>query len=196
MTVRNVRRMVSDSHDPKQRIVGGIVLFLLVLLLYGILKLVLSFFAVGESNYKLHEPLPDEVLTNQEAEGTNTDTTQIARLNQRLPQKFVFLDLNGNPMQAETVGLPDSSVEIVPETNPTGEKWVVQIASFKENSRAESLVQQLKDKGMEAEIAKIGNWYTVRLLPQADRSAAERQGRQVTSLGLPGIRQPLIKKIE
>lgn len=194
MTIRNVRRMVTDAYDPKQRIVGGIVLFLLMLLLYIILKLMLSIFTVRESNYTLHEPLPDEVLTEQMMNTEEQpDNHKVARTN-RLPAGFVFLDLSGNPMRADGDNT-QIEPEILPDIN-TGEKWVVQIASFKENSRAQNLIQQLKNKGMDAEIAKVGSWYAVRLLPQNERSAAERQGRQVSNLGLPGIRHPLIKKID
>ncbi len=195
MTVRNIRRMVTDPYDPKQRIVGGIVLFLLILLLYMILKIMLSLFAVRESNYTLHEPLPDEILVEQMEINRSTNTHPTTQTNKRVPAGFVFLDLSGNPMQTSNGDVQTDIAETFPTTS-TGENWVVQIASFKENNRAQDLVQQLKNKGMDAQITKIGNWYAVRLLPQNERSKAESQGRQVSNLGLPGIRHPLIKKID
>jgi len=195
MTVRNVRRMVTDPYDPKQRIVGGIVLFLLMLLLYVILKIMLSLFTVRESNYTLHEALPDEILMEQMEVSMSIDNRPTTQTNKRVPAGFVFLDLSGNPMQTNDGNVQTDIAATLPTTS-TGENWVVQIASFKENNRAQDLVQQLKNKGMDAQITKVGSWYAVRLLPQDERSKAERQGRQVSNLGLPGIRHPLIKKID
>jgi cell division septation protein DedD len=74
----------------------------------------------------------------------------------------------------------------------TGTHWIVQASSFREQNRAERLVEQLKDKGLDAEVHRIGDWYTVRLMPHAERKEAERQLRQLKNLmGLNG----LIKKI-
>ena len=39
---QNIRRSITESYDPKQRVVGAIVLFLLMLLLYLILKIILG----------------------------------------------------------------------------------------------------------------------------------------------------------
>ncbi len=201
MSIQN-RRISTETYDPKQRIVGGIVLFLIMLLIYSLLKLLLGISTPPEGTYTLRAPLPDEValMANQNGTGTPSLTTSAANQGGRpLPTGFVFLNIDGNPMVGSgntASGQPytPSESSISSSNLPlNGPYWIVQASSFREESRAERLVEQLKDKGLDAEIHKIGNWYTVRLAAQADREGAERQLRQLKNLmNLKG----LIKKID
>jgi cell division septation protein DedD len=209
MTLPNIRRNATEAHhyDPKQRLVGGIVLVLIMLLIYSILKLLLGY-APSAGKYSLHDPLPDEI-TAEEVRIANNNRTMAAivpptsstppaannpaaqvtsraapveKSNVLLPVGFVFLDINGKPMQHEVNPLPDSvpstpakSETPVEEAPPSdGKKWAIQVASFNDDKRAQAFVQKLKDKEISAEVLKSGKQYSVRLTPVLDsRKAAE-----------------------
>ncbi|EDN68584.1 hypothetical protein BGP_3597 [Beggiatoa sp. PS] len=125
---QNVRRSFTESYDPKQRFVGGVVLFLLMLFIYGTLKLVLGFSSIPEGEYRLSAPLIDEefpatklVETSVETSENDNSLASVAANNTptptptlssssntsaqgttesyRLPGKFIFLNLNGKPMR-------------------------------------------------------------------------------------------------
>ncbi|ALG66690.1 SPOR domain-containing protein [Beggiatoa leptomitoformis] len=177
MTIQN-RRLITDAYDPKQRIVGGIVLFLLMLIIYFFLKVVLS---VGvsdiEGTYRLHAALPDEVVT---ANNTGQPTSATVTTNSRtLPTHFVFLGLDGNPITKEDSQQAAQATETISAELPKTGFYYVQAASFREEARALALVNKLREKSLEAEVAKVGDWYTVRLLPQESRRVAEQQLRQL-----------------
>lgn len=208
MTLPNIRRNTAETHhyDPKQRIVGGIVLVLIMLLIYYILKLLLGYAPSAPGKYALHDPLPDEVTaeelrtantrtaaaivpstntttpTNNPAAQVTSRAAPVEKSNVLLPVGFVFLDINGKPMQHEVNPLPDSApatpakpevpVEEAPPSD--GKKWAIQVASFNDDKRAQGFVQKLKDKNITAEVVKAGKQYTVRLTPVLDsRRAAE-----------------------
>ena len=192
MSSHNVRRPVTESYDPKQRIVGGIVLSLLMLFIYSILKLVLGFSSVPAGEYILSEPLMDEVPTI--VAGTNNTTTSnrtqpSRRINYRLPQRFVFLDLKGNPMQPEASNSNSQSEfmspsEIYNSIDNRG-KWYVQAASFRKPERAQSLVEKIKNKNVAASVHIIettNGWYLVRLPPQDNENMAQQQNRKLRNL--------------
>ncbi len=202
MPIHNVRKQVTESYDPKQRVVGGVVLSLIMLLIYSILKLVLGFSSVPAGEYILSEPLIDEVSTNIASAGGSSTTTANARLSQRtnyrLPQKFVFLDLKGNPMQPEELSAPNqgvlSAAGIYNSVDNQG-KWYVQAASFKKAHLAKRLVQKIKNKKI-ADIAYIvetsNGWYAVRLSPQDSKNLARQQNRKLQSIfGITGM----VKKV-
>ncbi|NJO14930.1 MAG: SPOR domain-containing protein [Thioploca sp.] len=151
MPPRNVRRPITEHYDPKQRIVGGIVLFLLMLLIYSLLKLVLGFSYVPEGRFEIGAPLTAEILSS--ANGLNKTQTLAAtdssiaspQINYPLPSKFVFLDLKGNPMQKEVYQATTSAESAEIYTANSGEgKWYVQAASFREEALAQNLVQKSK----------------------------------------------------
>ncbi len=188
---------VTEPYDPKQRLVGAVVLFLIILFIYGILKLLLG---MSDDKFlippKLETIIIDEKLTeNQSASRTYS-----------LPQQFVFLDLNGSPLQEEFYETEEEIEEIeVPEeikvkeekasliavTKPqepaldictinTGEKqwYVLQAASFKKEQRAQHLAQKIKDAKIAPEgcIIKSSNgWYAVHLPPETDYYIVQSQ---------------------
>lgn len=209
MTLPNIRRNATEAHhyDPKQRLVGGIVLILIMLLIYYILKLLLGYAPSAQGKYALHDPLPDEITAEEIRVANNARTTAaivppinttmpannpaaqvtsraapVEKSNVLLPVGFVFLDINGKPMQHEINPLPDSvsntpaKPEVpVEETPPSdGKKWAIQVASFNDDKRAQGFVQKLKDKNISSEVVKAGRQHTVRLTPVLDsRRAAE-----------------------
>jgi cell division protein FtsN len=201
MPLPNTRRTATEIYEPKQRITGGIVLFLIMLLIYSILKIVLGFSSAPE-NFRIAAPLDIERINIIEAPLTpipssNTTATpkqtpkqattiipsQPPQVEYRLPSKFVFLDLNTNPMQQEFYQEEEKPVEPKQEGE---KKWYVQAATFKTEEQAENLVQQIKDKNIasEAEIVLSTNkngtkWYIVRLPPQSDRGEAREQNKQL-----------------
>jgi hypothetical protein len=177
--IRNIRRPVTDTYDPKQRIVGGVVLFLLMLFIYSVLKLVLGFSA--PEKFEIDNALNFENF-NREG-GSLIDAAQTAQMvRHHLPEGFVFLDLKGNPMQPEP---PSVKFDLDDPFAPDGEdKWYVQAASFKTEERAQRLVQQIKTKHIAKEVHVVpsGEWYAVRLPPQSERDTVRQQYRQLHRL--------------
>ncbi len=199
MPLLNTRRTATEIYDPKQRITGGIVLFMIILLIYSILKIVLGFSSAPE-NFRIAAPLDIERINIIEApltpipssnstppkqtpkQATTIIPSQQPQVQYRLPSKFVFLDLNTNPMQQEFYQEKEPA-----ELKQEGEKkWYVQAATLKTEEQAESLVQQIKDENIasEAEIVPWTNkngskWYIVRLPPQGDRGQARQQNKQL-----------------
>lgn len=222
MTLPNIRRNTAEAHhyDPKQRIVGGIVLVLIMLLIYYILKLLLGYAPSAPGKYALHDPLPDEVTaeelrtantraaaaivpsnttnspTNNPAAQVTSRAAPVEKSNVLLPVGFVFLDINGKPMQHEVNPLPDSASSTpakpevpVEETPPSdGKKWAIQVASFNDDKRAQAFVQKLKDKEISAEVVKVGKQYTVRLTPVLD-------SRKAAELSLQKVREQMREQI-
>lgn len=206
MTLPNIRRNATEMHlyDPKQRLVGGVVLILIMLLIYSILKILLGYAPSAPGKYALHDPLPDEVTAEEirtaANNGRNTTAAIVspstapvpnnpaAQVTSRAPEKsnvllpagFVFLDINGKPMQHEVNPLPDSATATpakpevpVEETPPSdGKKWAVQLLSFNDDKRAQAFVQKLKEKNITAEVVKIGRQHTVRSMPLQDSKRA------------------------
>lgn len=218
---QNIRRSISDSYDPKQRIVGGIVLFLLMLLLYLVLKIILGISSsLHDNSYILREQIFEEptlsdiyeettdkqktdvpsvpVSNSTDSVNTGTENNSSAvkvpnKPNRLLPGGFVFLDIKGNPMQTETYQTTEQGPQKTEPTPTEGTRWVVQAGSFFAEDRAQRMVEELKGIGVNSEIVKIDKWFTVRLIPQRDRREAEQQLRQLRQTkNIKG----LIKKIE
>lgn len=191
MPVSNNRRPLNEQYDPKQRIIGGIVLFLLVLLIYSTLKLVFGISGGSEGAYRLPEPLPSEVSSSEAKNSTRPNAQAGVRQTVLLPKEFVFLDLNGNPMQRETF-VQDTAVDEMP---PAGtKKWYVQVASFKDEERAQTLAQKIKDKKIatDVNIEKNNDLFIVRL-PDQDNADAAKQQKALLSKKL-NIRSAKIKE--
>lgn len=200
MTRQNVRVPPSSSiepYDPKTRAVGGIVLFLLMMLLYAVLKALLGISSTGAA-YALREPLPDEVKAAQTAAAAATQTSPSAAPRYPIINKFVFLDLDGNPMEdgagtielagmTNSLGSADTDLAAdVAFDGTDGKEWYVQAASFKERSRAQDMQKKLKNDNFDSVIIKIGDWYAVRLLPQASKGQATQQYRALRRMGIRG----------
>jgi cell division septation protein DedD len=207
-----------DFYDPKQRIVGGIVLFLLMLLVYFMLKLLLGVSATG-ADYRMRAPLPDETAARAESAEASGEqpTTATAGANPRTPAAaerdqaaqtvsaliasgFVFLDLNGKPMSGGAQLPASGAAAEDPASAAAADKdkrWAVQAASFRQKERAEKFAKQLKDKGMEAVVTKTVNknneeWFVVRLPTQPTRRAADQQLTQLRQkTGKKGIIVPV-----
>ena len=204
MPPRNIRRPIAEHYDPKQRIVGGIVLFLLMLLIYSLLKLVLGFSSVPEGRFEIGAPLTAEILNGSSATDKtqtlpSTDGAIAASTSQRypLPSGFVFLDLQGNPMEKEVYQTPkptESTEKIY--TTSGEEQWYVQAASFQDEDRAQRLVQKIKAHHIadDAHIIQSDNgWYAVRLPPQSEQQMVKQQYQQLKRiLGIKGM----IKKLD
>ena len=201
MPLRNPRRSVTESYDPKQRIVGGIVLFLLVLFIYSVLKLVLGFSSASEGEYILSAPLKDEELLSEVAQSGNKTLQSAASptasskksYHNLLPQGFVFLDLNGNPMQPQE---PRTFVDNTDPFTQTGEdQWYVQAASYRTETGAQGLVRKIKAKNIADQVHVIktpNGWYAVRLSPQDEHGEVKQQYRKLRRLL---YLKPIIRKV-
>jgi hypothetical protein len=188
------------SYDPKQRLVGGIVLFLLMMFLYLILKAVLGISSTGAAA-ALRTPFPDHAQAggiSTFVPGGSTDSPgKEVKLKYPLLEKFIFLDQNAKPMGKGSADLgfaAGASTEEGAEASADNSaasasmgNFIVQVASFKETSRAERLVENLKTSGMEASFSKSGNWYVVNLAPEKDRRVAEQHLRTLRGMGIRGI---------
>ncbi|MEK7991456.1 MAG: SPOR domain-containing protein [Thiotrichaceae bacterium] len=194
---QNVRRpvTVSESYDPKQRAIGGVVLTLIMLLVYFFLQALVTLSipsgvvrsSTGEYVYVL-APIKDDEKTSEEVEDVNGDV-YIPELPRSISQ-FVFLDIDGTPFGTDN---KESFDENLVTTLPIiGTYWIVQAASFKKHSRAENMLTELETEGLDMEIKKIGSWYTVRTVPQRTEADAESMKKQLQPFGIKG----LIKKIE
>jgi len=205
MSVQNIRRASTESYDPKQRFVGGVMLVLIMLFIYSTLKIVLGFssapdFEIGEALQS--ETLQSEASVEGSDEGTlhnvtNVQSPQNRNVSHRIPTGFVFLSLSGKPMQPDKVaGLDNNSIppnDLYTKTYSDG-KWYVQAASFKSKSDALDLAQKIQDKNIasKAYIVLRNGWYAVRLSPQEERGLAKQQDRQLRrKLHL----KPMIKQI-
>lgn len=200
MPLRKPRRSVTESYDPKQRIVGGLMLFLLVLLIYSILKLVLGFSSASEGEYILSAPLKDEELPSEVAQSGNKTqpstasasvTASSQKASHNLPQGFVFLDLKGNPMQPEQRTFVDNTD---PFTQTGEDQWYVQAASFRTETGAQSLARKIKAKNIADQVHIIqssNGWYAVRLSPQNEHGEVKQQYRKLRRLYL----KPIIRKV-
>ena len=196
---QNVRRpvTVSEPYDPKQRAVGGVVLVLIMLLIYSFLQALTSLSVPsgtvqntenGGIIYILDKEQPDEVIEN-DADFRDANGEFYAPMPKTLSQ-FVFLNIDGSPFG--TSNDSNTSENLATDTPIIGPYWIVQAASFKQYSRAESLVAELKTKGIDMEIKKIGSWYTVRTLPQKTEPEAKTMRTQLRNNGIKG----LVKKVE
>jgi cell division septation protein DedD len=201
MQQRNMmRRANADTYDPKQRIVGGITLFIIMLLIYSSLKLVLGFASVPKG-YVLEPAKQDEELDSITVASASTSTAnkktnqvRASVTNKRLPASFVFLDLDGNAMQPENYQNIFNSPSDLYAANGGETKWYIQAAAFRSEERAQSFAQQIQDKNIAPEvyIIPMGKWFLVRLAPETDRNIVKQQSRQFRrSLHV----RPAIKKI-
>jgi hypothetical protein len=179
MSSLNIRQ-TSEPYDPTQRLVGGVVLVLLMLLLYAVLKTLLGISADGAA-YALRNALPEETLLSspETPAAESTGNAEAGAPRYSIVEGFVFLDLKGNPMLAagQTASGVVEQLPGEPVSPPGGEKrWVVQAASFREQEQADKFVAQLKAKQLETSVVKTSNnWYAVRLPAQNNRRLAEQQ---------------------
>lgn len=189
----NIRRTITIAYDPKQRVVGGVVLFLIMLLVYSTLKIVLGF-SGAPKEFKISAPLEIEKIATLEGSAnviSHNTSSQDSQTSVRLPSGFVFLDLDGNPMQ------PEEYQEETPSIDPfeiVGEdKWYVQAASFRDKDKAEEFAQRIKNNNIASKVYVTlkGEWYAVRLSPESERRIAKQQVRRLRRLGTKGI----IKKL-
>ncbi len=194
---QNVRRPVTanEPYDPKQRAIGAVVLALIMLLIYSFLQALVTLTipddvvksSAGEG-YRLSDIKPDEV-TKEVPEDANGDV-YVPNLPSNM-MKFVFLDIDGTPFGTNTGTQEENSTQSTPLI---GTHWIVQAASFKEYSRAEKLVEELKLEGIDTEIKKIGSWYTVRTFPQRTEAEAKQMKVELRRVGIKN--GGLLKKIE
>ncbi|MCK5877897.1 MAG: SPOR domain-containing protein, partial [Candidatus Marithrix sp.] len=190
MPSRNIRRthnISAEQYDLKQRIVGGIVLFLMVLIIYGVLKLLLVFSTPDDfeiNNVLEFKNFDIENVTNSNDMVSLSDSGNKPQANKvnpifsaNIPDKFVFLDLRGNTTQLENTSTASKAVPSNLYSSIGEERWYVQVASFKDRSRAQRLVNQIKANNIASEVHIIptGKWFAVRLPPQADRNTAQQQ---------------------
>ncbi len=202
MSVQNIRRANTESYDPKQRFVGGVMLVLIMLFIYSTLKIVLGFSSTP--NFEIGEALQSESTVVEGSDEatlynvTNVQSPQTPKVYHRLPTGFVFLSLSGKTMQPDNVAeLDDESIpanDLYTKTYNDG-KWYVQAASFRSKSDAQNLAEQIQTKNIasKAYIVLRNGWYAVRLSPQDERGLAKQQDRQLRrKLHL----KPMIKKIQ
>lgn len=195
MMSRNTRRMVSEPTHPKQRLIGGVVLTLIILLIYSILKFLAGLSTPPEGEYRLRAEAQrmQNSSINNDIDSASTLSAEIAA---RLPKDFVFLDIKGNPLQEEVTTataapseVEDASSLYVSEGNGE-QQWFVQAASFKTEDRANALADKIKARQISdtVHVLKKGDWYVVRLPPQANRRTVEQQNRQLRNLlGTRGV---------
>jgi len=188
MPLRNVRKhnIATEQYDPRQRLVGGIVLFLMMLLIYGILKLLLGLsapdkFAIDKVLEFEHFSIVSSEDVPDAPDAPNTNTQIAKKFKTIIPEKFVFLDLSGNAMRPEdAIAKPPISTDDL-YSSIGEERWYVQVASFKDRSRAQDLVKQIKAKNISSEVHIIptGSWFAVRLPPETDYNIAQKQKNQL-----------------
>jgi len=181
MVTRNSRRTRAsiEPYDPKQRLVGGIVLFLLMMLLYYLLKAVLGISSSGV-DYALSQALPNEINRPQlgqiilNAGNDNFDDTMNPEVRERYKNitQFEFLGLNGEPLDHKT---KQQTTSLNKWDLDGSFKWEVQAASFKDKERAEVFMRQLKRIRLKSRMIKSGRYYIIRLEPQKTRNEAKQQ---------------------
>jgi hypothetical protein len=197
--VRTPKRTI-DHYDPKQRLVGGVVLCLIILLIYFIFKMLigLSVSAAHDGRYKLASAREDEVIkatTSSETtrrvvgnDGVSTVTLPAKPL-RPLPLSFTFLDLDGNPMGKELLAIEDDTANNAKNTAETA-GWVVEVASYRTEKPSKKLIEKLKTKGFEATSTKIGNHFSIHLSQvQPDKATAQKLSKQVAAeMGIRRVR--------
>lgn len=195
-------RRTLDHYDPKQRLVGGIVLCLIIVLIYFILKVLISFSAVHDGRYKLASAKEDEVLKAAASSATPEPTTHrvvgmdgvntmtnLPKPLRPLPLNFTFLDLDGNPMGKEQLAIEEEQASAA-KAKAAEIGWVVHTAAFKTEESAKQIVDKLKEKGFESTVTKTGNKFVVHLNAiQPDKAAAQKYTKQIaTQAGVKRLR--------
>lgn len=187
--MQNMRLSNTHSYEPKQRIVGGIVLFLLMFLLYVVLKALLGISSSGK-DYAFDRPLPEENAQEGTAGVEDVDDaaaeTDKPHFKYPVIKEFIFLALDGQPMDGQAH--PVETIEDADLSEVSGDKkWVVQVASLDRRSYANALVKKLADNQLEAVVKRSGRWHVVSLKPQTDKRVAEQQLQQLRSIGIKGL---------
>ncbi len=165
----------TETYDPRQRLVGGVILVVLMLLLYAVLKAVLGISSSGAAHVLTRALEQNEEVMLRHGGATTGEIQQARGDSPQYPiiEGFVFLGLDGNPLRP---GEHPRLTNVSMPGEPAGEtRWVVQAGSFKERERAERFVEQLGDKDIQAGIFRSGDWYAVRMPPQTNRRVAEQQ---------------------
>ncbi len=183
------RRSTVEQYDPKQRVVGALVLFVIIFLIYGFLKIMLGF-SVPE-DFTIDAPLDIEraaaSANTKEGISTSGSSSYAPSIQKRpLPVGFVFLDLDGKPLQKEIYQTPPPVVNNkIFESNGT-ERWYVQVASFGQKSAAQKLSNEIKSKQVVSEVYIIRStnsngytYYAVKLPPHNNRSEAKQQMKRL-----------------
>jgi hypothetical protein len=212
MSLSNRRRLLNENSNPLQRLVGGFVLFLIILMIYSFLKLVVIILGADPENYFPAEPNEQmSYSSNLTAESNsptsaqhsgsniNPDNSVIARnvpgssdsysvIPKGIPKAFVFLDISGNPTEKD-------SFENVPKgtEKSSEEQWFVQFGNFRNEASAQRFLDKLKTKDVNAEVAKMGNRYIVRTPPNTDNAAVEEQLKKLRTVTNTKM---MLKKIE
>ncbi len=166
---------MTEPYDPKQRLVGAVVLFIIILIIYAILKLL-----QGMDDGKFVIPSKPETETITEIKQTG---------DYNLPQKFVFLNLNGNPLQQDSYEAEEipEKIKVNKENNVEEELEVSEETELKEDKSSLIAVTKSLEAEAEAEeeidICKINlekkQWYV-----------------QVASFKLEKNAQNLVEKIK
>jgi hypothetical protein len=189
---QNIRRSTGagESYDPKQRFVGGVVLALIMLLIYFFLQALVSLSLPSNlqttgQNYSLGAAQVDEVMDNEEIV---LDDNFIDAISPDM-REFVFLGIDGKPIGRAV----ENDTDLV-SRNPIiiGTHWRVQVASFRESGRAQRLLDELKDKGFDMEVQRLGEWYVVRSVAQSTETDAKNLERQLQRERY----KPLLRKID
>lgn len=189
---RTPRRTI-DHYDPKQRLVGGIVLCLIIVLIYFILKMLIGLSAsvAQDGRYKLASAREDEVIKAAASQETShrvvgndgiSTMTLAAKPLRPLPLSFTFLDLDGNPMGKEQLAIEEeASANAAKKAAETG-GWIVQAASFRTEKSADKWAGKLKEKGFDVTISKMGNRLVIHLTQiQPDKATAQKLSKQITA---------------
>jgi cell division protein FtsN len=145
----------------------------------------------SEEKFGLAASLNEGVTAIETSEEVTAEASQSPnqphKVNRRLPQGFVFLDINGNPMQQEIYQSSQPSDTANAATLHTkaeaGKNWFVQAASFRTEDSAQELVELIKSKSIvpQVNIIKKGEWYVVRF-PPSDLDTAEHQKKLLYNL--------------
>lgn len=190
---QNIRRSTGagESYDPKQRFVGGVVLALIMLLIYFFLQALVSLSLPSNlqttgQNYRLGAAQVDEVMDIDEVE---LDDNFILAIRPDM-REFVFLGIDGKAISKMEQSSEQDLVSRAPII--VGTHWRVQVASFRESSRAQRLLDELKEKGFDMEVQRLGEWYVVRSVAQRTETEAKNLERQLQRERY----KPLLRKID
>ncbi|HUS25180.1 MAG TPA: SPOR domain-containing protein [Candidatus Binatia bacterium] len=147
--------------------------------------------AAGAAGYYVTRPLPGAApaldASADKAKGGKKKIT----IPPKEPSRFAFYEL----LPSYEVVVPRESVKPESGAKPeggAGERYVVQVGSFKDRAEADQQKARLALLGIESRVEKVTidnqtTWYRVRIGPEKDRARVDAIVSQLEKNGLDGI---------
>ncbi len=184
---------------PEQRFLSHIKIPIeyTVIIAIGVLVLVIIAYAVGvEKGKRYIDKKPEKVAEKELSTVEIEEKTDIAYLQQESVESKQGEKGVSEPEKAvitESAVLPlvkSDSEEIAPD--PDGYGYIIQLASFKKKASAKEEVRKLKNRGIEGDLAKKGNWYQVYAEGYRTKEEAQKDLREL----LPDYKDCFIRKVK